>query len=158
MYKRQGKPSKAVESDGDSAEATASGETAAAPPSADPAESSTSSSVESAVAGEEAGSSDKKSEAGSAKPANEKKTKKISPRQRRRRWLVSVLKPLAGKRFAGDKLSAFQVVMLGRALRSQVVICSFEYDATRLVAELQRVAGSMTVSYTHLTLPTILLV
>ena len=139
----EGEPSKAVEGDGDSAEATASGDTAAAPPSADPAESSPSSSVESAVAGEEAGSSDKKSEAGSAKPANEKKTKKISPRQRRRRWLVSVLKPLAGKRFAGDKLSAFQVVMLGRALRSQVVVCSFEYDATRLVAELQRVAGSM---------------
>ncbi len=78
-----------------------------------------------------------------SKVATEKKQKKVSPRQRRRRWLVSVLKPLSGKRFAGDKLSSFQIVMLGRALRSQVVVCSFEYDATRLVAELQRVAGSM---------------
>ena len=78
----------------------------------------------------------------SASPSS-KKQKKVSPRQRRRRWLVSVLKTLAGKRFAGDKLSAFQIVMLGRALRSQVVVCSFEYDATRLVAELQRVAGSI---------------
>lgn len=71
-----------------------------------------------------------------------KKTKKISPRQRRRRWLVSVLKPLAGKRFSSSKLSAFQIVMLGRGLRSQVAVCSFEYDASKMVAELQRmVAG-----------------
>ncbi|MEC7680873.1 MAG: Tex-like N-terminal domain-containing protein [Planctomycetota bacterium] len=81
--------------------------------------------------------------AAETKPVASKKQKKISPRQRRRRWLVSVLKPLSGKRFAGDKLSSFQVVMLGRALRSQVVVCSFEYDATRLVGELQRVAGAM---------------
>ncbi len=72
-----------------------------------------------------------------------KNQKKISPRQRRRRWLVSVLKPLAGKRFNSDKLSSFQVVMLGRALRSQVAECSFEYDATKLVAELQRTAGGI---------------
>lgn len=81
--------------------------------------------------------------AAETKPVASKKQKKISPRQRRRRWLVSVLKPLSGKRFAGDKLSSFQIVMLGRALRSQVVVCSFEYDATRLVGELQRVAGAM---------------
>ena len=69
------------------------------------------------------------------------KKKKISPRQRRRRWLVSVLKPLAGKRFPASKLSSFQIVMLGRALRSQVAECAFEYDATKLVAELQRITG-----------------
>lgn len=72
-----------------------------------------------------------------------KKQKKISPRQRRRRWLVGVLKPLAGKRFNSDKLSSFQIVMLGRALRSQVAECSFEYDATKLVAELQRTASGI---------------
>jgi uncharacterized protein len=72
-----------------------------------------------------------------------KKQKKISPRQRRRRWLVGVLKSLEGKRLTCDKLSAFQVVMLGRALRSQVAECSFEYDATKLVAELQRVAAGL---------------
>ncbi|TWU60793.1 General stress protein 13 [Rubripirellula tenax] len=70
-----------------------------------------------------------------------KKPKKISPRQRRRRWLVGVLKPLQGKRFTSDKLSSFQLVMLGRALRSQVAECSFEYDAGKLVAELQRTAA-----------------
>jgi protein Tex len=66
--------------------------------------------------------------------------KKVSPRQRRRRWLVSVLKSLEGKRFNSDKLSPFQIVMLSRALRSQVATCSFEYDATKLVGELQRTA------------------
>lgn len=74
------------------------------------------------------------------KPEAKKSSKKISPRQRRRRWLVSVLKPLQGKKFGGDKLSAFQVVMLGRALRSQVAVCQFEYDAAKLVAELERTA------------------
>ncbi|QDT13858.1 S1 RNA-binding domain-containing protein [Planctomycetes bacterium K23_9] len=69
-----------------------------------------------------------------------KKAKKISPRQRRRRWLVSVLKPLSGKRFVSDKLSSFQIVMLGRAMRSQVAECSFEYDAAKLVEEIKRVA------------------
>ena len=78
------------------------------------------------------------------KPAQKQepaKTKKISPRQRRRRWLVSVLKPLSGKRLSSNKLSAFQIVMLGRALRSQVAECSFEYDAAKLVGELQRVVS-----------------
>ncbi|MEO1526256.1 MAG: S1 RNA-binding domain-containing protein [Planctomycetota bacterium] len=74
------------------------------------------------------------------KKAAPKKQKKISPRQRRRRWLVNVLKPLEGKRMPATKLSAFQVVMLGRALRSQVAVCAFEYDAAKLVAEIKRVA------------------
>ena len=90
-------------------------------------------------------SSEDKSQPASEKqaaPATAKK-KKISPRQRRRRWLVSVLKPLAGKRFNSDKLSSFQVVMLSRALRSQVAECSFEYDASKLVAELQRSAAGI---------------
>ncbi|WP_182864926.1 S1 RNA-binding domain-containing protein [Rhodopirellula sp. JC639] len=77
----------------------------------------------------------KKSKGKSAAP---KKQKKISPRQRRRRWLVSVLKPLEGKRMPATKLSAFQIVMLGRALRSQVAVCAFEYDAAKLVGEIKR--------------------
>ncbi|TWT66493.1 S1 RNA-binding domain-containing protein [Allorhodopirellula solitaria] len=71
------------------------------------------------------------------------KKKKISPRQRRRRWLVSTLKPLAGKRMPASKLSAFQIVMLGRALRSQVAQCAFDYDAAQLVAEMQKAAGNL---------------
>ncbi|MFG0261212.1 MAG: Tex-like N-terminal domain-containing protein, partial [Novipirellula sp. JB048] len=73
-------------------------------------------------------------------PVPAKKPKKVSPRQRRRRWLMSVLKPLQGKRIPASKLSSFQTVMLARALRSQVANCSFEYDANRLVAELQSTA------------------
>ncbi|MDG2222471.1 MAG: Tex-like N-terminal domain-containing protein [Rubripirellula sp.] len=85
----------------------------------------------------------------SAAKANKpsEKQKKISPRQRRRRWLVGVLKPLEGKRLACDKLSSFEVVMLGRGLRSQVAQCTFEYDATKLVAELQRVAAGLNRSF-----------
>ncbi len=71
------------------------------------------------------------------------KKKKISPRQRRRRWLVSTLKPLAGKRMPAAKLSAFQIVMLGRALRSQVAQCAFDYDAAQLVAEMQKAATNL---------------
>ncbi|MCC9654472.1 S1 RNA-binding domain-containing protein [Rhodopirellula halodulae] len=70
-----------------------------------------------------------------------KKNKKISPRQRRRRWLVSTLKPLSGKSMPANKLSSFQLVMLGRALRSQVAQCAFDYDAAKLVAELQKTAA-----------------
>ncbi len=81
--------------------------------------------------------------AASAPTSTTKKSKKVSPRQRRRRWLVSVLKPLEGKRIASGKLSSFQVVMIGRALRSQVASCSFEYDAAKLVNELQRAAGGI---------------
>ena len=76
-------------------------------------------------------------------PAKPPKKKKVSPRQRRRRWLVSTLKPLAGKRMPAAKLSAFQVVMLGRALRSQVAQCAFDYDAAQLVAEMQKAASNL---------------
>jgi transcriptional accessory protein Tex/SPT6 len=37
--------------------------------------------------------------------------------------------------------------MLGRGLRSQVAQCTFEYDATKLVAELQRVAAGLNRSF-----------
>jgi uncharacterized protein len=56
---------------------------------------------------------------------------------------ISGLTKIDHKYWATDKLSAFQVVMLGRALRSQVANCAFEYDATKLVAELQRTAATI---------------
>ena len=91
---------------------------------------------------------------GAAKPSSPKapppkaeppkpKPKKISPRQRRRRWLVGVLKHLSGKRLDASRMSSFQIVMLARALRSEVADCSFEYDAAKLVAELRRAAGNL---------------
>ncbi|MEL7337684.1 MAG: hypothetical protein AAFN70_15940, partial [Planctomycetota bacterium] len=76
---------------------------------------------------------------GGQKP-KEKSRKRFSPRQKRRKWLVGVLQPLAGKRHRPDKLSAFQIVMLGRALRSGVAQCQFLYDAVKLVAHLKKVA------------------
>ncbi|WP_164102853.1 S1 RNA-binding domain-containing protein [Candidatus Laterigemmans baculatus] len=81
-------------------------------------------------------------EAGGAKAKKkEPQRKKISPRQRRRRWLVSVLQPLAGKSLPKARLTAFQVVMLGRALRSQVARCEFRYDAAELVDVLSKTAA-----------------
>ncbi|WP_218934195.1 S1 RNA-binding domain-containing protein [Rosistilla ulvae] len=64
--------------------------------------------------------------------------KKVSPRQRRRRWLVGVLEPLANKKFAPNKLSAFQILMLARGLRSSVVEASFDYNRGELMQQLQK--------------------
>ena len=80
-------------------------------------------------------------------PDPPKKPKKMSPRQRRRKWMVSVLKSLSGKQLPATKLSAFQTVMLARALRSQVAECGFVYDAAKLVGQLQQTAGK--ISRTH---------
>jgi transcriptional accessory protein Tex/SPT6 len=91
--------------------------------------------------------SGKKSKA-KGKAASDKKgadgaRKKISPRQRRRKWLVSVLAPLKGKSLPKAKLTAFQVVMLGRALRSQVAQCAFKYNAAELVNHLAKTAAGL---------------
>lgn len=79
-----------------------------------------------------------------AKPAApEAQRKKISPRQRRRKWLVGVLEPLKGKSLPKSRLTAFQVVMLGRALRSQVARCAFKYNARHLVDFLAKTAAGL---------------
>ncbi|WP_417738143.1 S1 RNA-binding domain-containing protein [Rosistilla oblonga] len=69
--------------------------------------------------------------------------KKVSPRQRRRRWLVGVLEPLANKKFAPNKLSAFQILMLARGLRSSVVEASFDYNRGELMQQLQKSAARL---------------
>jgi len=78
-----------------------------------------------------------------AKPKETKPAKKISPRQRRRRWLVSVLQPLAGKEILAQRLTAFQTMMIGRGLRSGVVQCQFVYDTNVLTEQLQRAAAGL---------------
>lgn len=78
-----------------------------------------------------------------AKPKETKPAKKISPRQRRRRWLVSVLQPLAGKEILAQRLTAFQTLMIGRGLRSGVVQCQFVYDTNVLTEQLQRAAAGL---------------
>ncbi|WP_442505661.1 S1 RNA-binding domain-containing protein [Novipirellula sp. SH528] len=124
----------ATTTEASSPETPASSETPASPEAAATTKPSFADAKDSEAKGKEP-KSDKKAE-----PAPAKKQKKVSPRQRRRRWLMSVLKPLQGKRIPTNKLSSFQTVMLARALRSQVANCSFEYDANRLVAELQATA------------------
>ncbi len=80
-------------------------------------------------------------------PKELKPIKKISPRQRRRRWLVGVLQPLAGKTILAQKLTAFQTLMLGRGLRSGIVQCQFVYDTEKLVDQLQRTASGLNEAY-----------
>lgn len=82
-----------------------------------------------------------------AKAKEVKPIKKISPRQRRRRWLVSVLQPLAGKEILAQKLTAFQTLMIGRGLRSGVVQCQFVYDTDKLMDQLQRTATGLNESF-----------
>ncbi len=82
-----------------------------------------------------------------AKAKEVKPVKKISPRQRRRRWLVSVLQPLAGKEILAQKLTAFQTLMIGRGLRSGVVQCQFVYDTDKLMDQLQRTATGLNESF-----------
>jgi len=82
-----------------------------------------------------------------AKAKEVKQVKKISPRQRRRRWLVSVLQPLAGKEILAQKLTAFQTLMIGRGLRSGVVQCQFVYDTDKLMDQLQRTATGLNESF-----------
>lgn len=66
--------------------------------------------------------------------------KKLSPRQRRRRWLIGILQPLVGKQIPIKRMSAFQTIVLSRALRGNLVRCQFVYDANQLVAQLQKTA------------------
>jgi transcriptional accessory protein Tex/SPT6 len=58
--------------------------------------------------------------------------KRLSPRQRRRRWLIGLLKPIEHKTLPLNRLSAFQVLMLGRAVRSNLVKVDWQYDAPQL--------------------------
>ena len=67
--------------------------------------------------------------------------KKLSPRQRRRRWLIGILEPLVGKQIPIRNLSAFQTIVLSRALRGNLVRCQFVYDANQLIAQLQKTAS-----------------
>ena len=76
-------------------------------------------------------SKDKKS----AKPLKTKSLseKQLSPRKRRRRWLRSILESYARlKKPAGD-LTPYQILMLSRGLRSQIIQLNFDYDKKPLI-------------------------
>lgn len=58
---------------------------------------------------------------------------RLTPRQRRRRWLQSMLQPFDGLKKPLTKLSSFQVVMLARGQRTQLIRTNLEYDRPSLV-------------------------
>ncbi len=66
-----------------------------------------------------------------------KNAAKISPRQRRRRWLISMLQPFNGLDKPLSKLSAYQQLMIGRGRRSQLVNLHLSYDV-RVLTNLVR--------------------
>lgn len=66
------------------------------------------------------------------KPAK-KPVAKMTPRQRRRRWLVAMLQPMKSLKSPLSKLSSYQHLMLGRGRRSQLVKTELTYDRNRLV-------------------------
>ena len=72
-----------------------------------------------------------------AKPTRSVSTKELSPRQRRRRWLKIQLKPYNKLRRSLSKLSPYQVVMLDRGNRSQILKVELDYDR-KAVANMAR--------------------
>ena len=107
------------------ATAEASGDTAAIPTS-----------FNAAAAGAAKGSIAKKGKRKKSKDAKAaaKNAAKISPRQRRRRWLITMLQPFNGMDKPLSKLSAYQQLMIGRGRRSQLVNLHLAYDTRALIS------------------------
>jgi transcriptional accessory protein Tex/SPT6 len=59
--------------------------------------------------------------------------KQLSPRQRRRRWLRSILQRYARLKRPLRKLTHYQALMLGRGQRSQIISLKFDYDRQALL-------------------------
>ncbi|MEZ6138034.1 MAG: Tex-like N-terminal domain-containing protein [Pirellulaceae bacterium] len=78
-------------------------------------------------------SHDEKTAEGSQRSNKSKKNAKLTPRQRRRRWLIAMLQPMKTLKNPLSKLTAYQQLMLGRGRRSQLVKTKLEYDAQSLV-------------------------
>ncbi len=83
-----------------------------------------------------------KKKKGGKEPNKQRETKRMSPRQRRRRWLVGVLKPLAAKTLPPHRLTGFQKLMLLRGERSSVAHPRLVYDRQALVRHLQKVGAN----------------
>jgi protein Tex len=73
----------------------------------------------------------KRKERDTAKAA--KSVSKLTPRQRRRRWLTSVLQPFKSMKKPLHRLTAYQMLMLGRGQRSQLTKVELQYDRRPLV-------------------------
>lgn len=61
-----------------------------------------------------------------------KSVAKMTPRQRRRRWLIAMLQPMRSLKRPVAKLTAYQQLMLGRGRRSQLVKTKLNYDRNSL--------------------------
>lgn len=59
--------------------------------------------------------------------------KQLSPRQRRRRWLRSILESYARLKKPVGNVTPYQILMLARGLRSQIIQLNFDYDKKPLV-------------------------
>jgi protein Tex len=59
--------------------------------------------------------------------------KQLSPRQRRRRWLRSILESYARLKKPVAQLTPYQILMLSRGQRSQIIAVNFHYDERPLV-------------------------
>ena len=82
--------------------------------------------------------SDKKS----VKKTRAVSAKDLSPRQRRRRWLKIQLEPYRRLKREIGRLSSYQIVMLGRGNRSQILKVQLDYDR-RAVARMARESLSL---------------
>lgn len=76
------------------------------------------------------GESKSKSDSTAATP--KKSPGKMTPRQRRRRWLIAMLQPMKSLKRSVGKLTAYQQLMLGRGRRSQLVKTPLAYDCKPL--------------------------
>jgi uncharacterized protein len=67
------------------------------------------------------------------KTAPPRSAAKLSPRQKRRRWLRGILDSYSKLRSPLDRLTPYQVVMLGRGTRSQLTRLVWQYDNPPLI-------------------------
>lgn len=74
----------------------------------------------------------KKSNAKAKTPAP-RSAAKLSPRQKRRRWLRGILDSYSKLRSPLDRLTPYQIVMLGRGTRSQLTRLVWQYDNPPLI-------------------------
>ncbi len=59
--------------------------------------------------------------------------KQLSPRQRRRRWLRSILQRYSKMKKPLNRLSHYQALMLGRGQRSQIISLKMDYDHQAMI-------------------------
>ncbi|MCA9183694.1 MAG: hypothetical protein KDA51_19670, partial [Planctomycetales bacterium] len=74
-----------------------------------------------------------KDKANAKSSASSRNNAKLTPRQRRRRWLLAMLHPMKSLKRQLTHLTAYQQLMLGRGRRSQLVAVHLEYDKKSIV-------------------------